>query len=158
MDYTRVDHILETILMLKSRNCRGLFDLPSFFLDNFHTWRHIEQFKPGPPKQCYNNANLAVLTNPHFLYVEGYIVNEAIGLPVEHAWVYDSRLEIPLEVTSLAENHNSKYIGIIYPRDFLLDLIRPTPSGIQSSYRGNVMDSVCFNALYLDEHEMMYLN
>lgn len=80
----------------------------------------VEKF--GKQKECYFNAWYYVLnkneSKKRYYYCEGYAISSLIGIPMEHAWVYDKVKEIILEVTW--KNVGTDYFGLLYNFDYVM--------------------------------------
>lgn len=73
----------------------------------------------GEPKMCFRNAAQYVTENgDRYNYVEGYmLISPEIPLLIHHAWVYDKRKKVAIEVTT--DSPRAAYYGVQYTRKAL---------------------------------------
>lgn len=127
----------------------SLSELVGNIIDNpyKHLLQHGVYFEPankpddiswGEKKQCYMNATrLATTSMRRHTYCEGYAISTHLGVPLQHAWVWDCEREQVIDNTWRGEvagyfgipfTHNflhsflcnqKHYGGLIFARDFL---------------------------------------
>jgi hypothetical protein len=51
----------------------------------------LNYFRRGPAKACFKNATAYAIVNDQFTYVEGYAMDLNVPIPLEHAWLIDSK-------------------------------------------------------------------
>ena len=80
----------------------------------------------GYAKQCFRNATEVARhsANGRFAYVEGYAVG-TVPIPVEHAWVVDTRDGLACEITWPLTGR--EYWGVQFDRDWLVEVVRSQP-------------------------------
>jgi hypothetical protein len=85
-------------------------------------------------KQCYHNAQLAVSfyggrTDIHVEYGEGYVLSNAVPVPIQHAWIeLDGRVA---EVTLPPERQSDEvwvYFGVAYDAETVRETIATAKS------------------------------
>ena len=95
--------------------------------------------KKGPAKQCYMNAaRLACnFTNKgRYVYCEGLAVSLRLGIPIEHAWIWDLQNEMAIELTWPDPSGQIVYFGVGIKRQFLAQNLAATSMyGILGSYK-----------------------
>lgn len=87
--------------------------LLSYVLDKGTEYRNVITSKTlGEPKMCYMNAYNYVMDHPDHDYVEGYMLLEDIPLLIEHAWVFNTKSNEAIEVTTPTKAIG--YFGVRY--------------------------------------------
>lgn len=137
---TTPKNIVQYLEMLKTM--RGGVGPEAFYLE------HGEAFGPvvpgiekGEPKRCFNNAfNAATdgrLDPNEWFYAEGYAINPAHGLAINHAWLVNRAGEV-MEV-SPHWPEDSVYFGVPFRRDYLIT------SALETGYPSPVWTFEMFN-------------
>jgi len=79
----------------------------------------------GTMKQCYRNATIAVLRQRKdgpLIYCEGHAIPSDVGIPMDHAWLYDMDKQTVIETTWTKPGF--EYFGIAFNREFLRTQIK----------------------------------
>jgi hypothetical protein len=80
--------------------------------------------RKGPERQCYMNAAKVVMCDADAVaYVEGFVINPDLPIPIHHAWVsYDG--ETAMDPT--LDSANREYFGVSFTRKELVRELRKT--------------------------------
>lgn len=74
----------------------------------------------GDAKACYANATAYALTHSNLFYSEGYALDPALPIPIQHAWLVDEIGEVIDPTWKDAEQN--VYFGIAFRPDFLIEM------------------------------------
>ncbi|MGO7412953.1 hypothetical protein ACC810_10895 [Rhizobium ruizarguesonis] len=56
--------------------------------------RRPQWLVPGEAKQCFRNATAFALVRHDVTYVEGFALDPALPIPLEHAWLIDDKGQV----------------------------------------------------------------
>ncbi|MBO6894285.1 MAG: hypothetical protein JJ866_20245 [Roseibium sp.] len=102
---------------------------PSRALQQFGSQYHPKNdasslLRRGAAKSCYANATSYALRHNNLFYSEGYALDPALPVPLQHAWLVDEVGEVIDPTWKDAEQH--VYFGITFKPDFLVELLNHT--------------------------------
>ncbi|MGO6791314.1 hypothetical protein ACCS70_35015 [Rhizobium ruizarguesonis] len=63
--------------------------------------RRPQWLVPGEAKQCFRNATAFALVRHDVTYVEGFALDPALPIPLEHAWLIDDKGQVIEGTTTL---------------------------------------------------------
>ncbi len=83
--------------------------------------RRPQWLVPGEVKQCFRNATAFALVRDDVTYVEGFALDPALPIPLEHAWLVDDigRVIDP----TWGDNIGHVYYGVPFERNFVARMI-----------------------------------
>ncbi|MBD2201602.1 hypothetical protein H6G33_09605 [Calothrix sp. FACHB-1219] len=76
----------------------------------------------GYPKYCFHNCQTLCLRYHHLIYVEGYCLVHKVGIPIEHAWLFDTRYDCFIDPT--IKKYECTYLGVPLPNYFIKDTLK----------------------------------
>ncbi|MBB4509710.1 MULTISPECIES: hypothetical protein [Rhizobium] len=79
--------------------------------------RRPQWLVPGEGKQCFRNATAFALVRHDVTYVEGFALDPALPIPLEHAWLVDDKGQV-IDPT-WDDNIGHVYYGVPFERDFV---------------------------------------
>jgi hypothetical protein len=88
-----------------------------YVLGEGRAFEKVIQGPRGEPKMCFKNAADFVTKNSErrYNYVEGYmLISPELPILIHHAWVYDKRKKVAIEVTTDAPR--AAYYGVEYTK------------------------------------------
>jgi hypothetical protein len=92
--------------------------MQKYVLDNGRAFNKVElSDRLGKPKLCFMNAAHEVWDNPDYEYVEGYMILSTIPILIHHAWVYDKKRNVAIEVTT--KDVGDAYYGVTFSKSDL---------------------------------------
>lgn len=74
----------------------------------------------GVSRECFRNAGMLALSNPHLRYCEGLAASPGMPLPLPHAWVVD---EEGLAWETTWQEPGLAYLGAVFCTDALYKLL-----------------------------------
>ena len=84
-------------------------------------------------KQCLHNSNLTII-NKKYGYVEGYILDPSLGMPIHHAWVYNKENNQHYDIT-VRDGRKAVYIGLKCDSNFVSEVVR------SNEYKGSMFET-----------------
>jgi hypothetical protein len=79
--------------------------------------RRPQWLVPGEVKQCFRNATAFALVRDDVTYVEGFALDPALPIPLEHAWLVDDKGQV-IDPT-WDDNVGHVYYGVPFERNFV---------------------------------------
>ncbi|GAB2206291.1 hypothetical protein ROS1_31070 [Roseibium sp. ROS1] len=76
----------------------------------------------GDAKACYSNATAYARTHRDLFYSEGYALDPAFPVPIQHAWLVDESGAVIDPTWKDAEQH--VYFGVAFRADFLTEMMK----------------------------------
>lgn len=75
----------------------------------------------GVKKACFVNATGYAMQRDDVFYAEGYAVDPAVPIPMQHAWLVDAKGRV-IDPT-WEDNENHGYFGIAFKREFVMEML-----------------------------------